>query len=136
MKRTDSGHGSAGLTILEIGSILVIICVSVILSKRVSWGAYMPGIMMLSIAAVVLGFGRARRKSNGPRAKTLSDKGLVFDPARHEAVIRSSICTGEKVAGWKDRENGHFTEVAVIKSEEDRRYFMKTYGISDIKTEY
>ena len=61
---------------------------------------------------------------------------LVFDPLRHAPVIRSSICTGEKVAGWKDRENGHFTEVAVIKSEEDRRYFMKTYGISDIKTEY
>ena len=37
-----------------------------------------------------------------------------FDPETQYAVIRSSICTGEKVAGFKNKSDGHFTEVMLI----------------------
>ena len=67
--------------------------------------------------------------------KHLSDT-IHFDSVRHEAVIRSSICTGEMVAGFKDRENGHFTEVMVIRNEREKQQFMKQYGINEINKEY
>lgn len=35
---------------------------------------------------------------------------IKFDPDKQYAIIRSSICTGEKVAGFKNKEDGHFTE--------------------------
>ena len=62
--------------------------------------------------------------------------GIKFDPETQYAVIRSSICTGEKVAGFKDRKGGHFTEVMVIRSSEDERRFKENYGLESVKTEY
>jgi hypothetical protein len=68
------------------------------------------------------------RKSREPEIK--------FDPDRQYAMIRSSICTGEKVAGFKDKEDGRFTEIMLIRSHEDELYFKELYGIEEIKTEY
>ena len=68
------------------------------------------------------------RKSREPEIK--------YDPDRQYAIIRSSICTGEKVAGFKNKEDGHFTEVMLIRSHEDELRFKGIYGIEEIKTEY
>ena len=62
--------------------------------------------------------------------------GIKFDPGTQYAVIRSSICTGEKVAGFKDKKGGHFTEVMVIRSADDERRFKEIYGLNSVKTEY
>ncbi len=53
-----------------------------------------------------------------------------------EPVIRASICNGEKVIGF--RENGHFMNGEVVRSEEDIVKFCKKYGIdrSSVKTIY
>lgn len=59
-----------------------------------------------------------------------------YDPERQIAVIRSSICTGEKVAGFKDRHDGHFTEVMLIRSPKDEQQFKEMYGVDTVKTEY
>lgn len=59
-----------------------------------------------------------------------------FDPENQYAVIRSSICTGEKVAGFKNKKNGRFTEVMLIRSQKDIEVFKKNYNIDKIKTEY
>ena len=67
--------------------------------------------------------------------KSLKDK-IPFDPEKQYAVIRSSICTGEKVAGFKNFADGHFTEVMVIRSPADEHLFRDTYGIEKIKIEY
>lgn len=48
-----------------------------------------------------------------------------FNPEKQYAVIRSSICTGEKVAGFRDKTDGHFTEVMLIRSPEDIEEFKK-----------
>ena len=68
------------------------------------------------------------RKSREPEIK--------YEPDIQYAMIRSSICTGEKVAGFKNKEDGHFTEVMLIRSYEDELRFKEIYGIEEIKTEY
>ncbi len=63
--------------------------------------------------------------------------GIKFDPGTQYAVIRSSICTGEKVAGFRERETGRVREVALIHSEADLDAFRQRYGIEgEIPTVY
>ncbi len=63
-------------------------------------------------------------------------KTIPFDRENQKAVIRASICTGEKVAGFKNIHDGHFTEVMVIKTPEDLERFKRIYGITEISKEY
>ena len=44
--------------------------------------------------------------------------------------------TGEQVAGFKSKENGHFTEVMLIRDAADLEKFKKIYDITEIKKEY
>jgi len=69
------------------------------------------------------------------KRKPISDS-ITFDPSCEDAVIRSSICTGEKVAGFKNRNDGHFTEVMIIRSLEDEEFFKEKYGIDEVRVEY
>ena len=55
----------------------------------------------------------------------------AYDRARLEPVIRSSICTGEKVAGFREKETGRFREVSLIRSPADLDAFKQKYGITD-----
>lgn len=66
------------------------------------------------------------------------EKSRSFDRDRQVPVIRSSICTGEKTAGFKNLETGKFQDICCIRSDRDLEEFMKTYGIAreEIKTEY
>lgn len=59
-----------------------------------------------------------------------------YNPETQYAVIRSSICTGEKVAGFKDKKDGHFTEVMLIRSPKDEQKFKEMYNVDKIKVEY
>ncbi|MCR5127053.1 MAG: aspartate dehydrogenase [Lachnospiraceae bacterium] len=61
---------------------------------------------------------------------------IPFDPKTQYAVIRSSICTGEKVAGFKDKVGGHFTEVMFLRTPEDEKRFREIYELEEVKTEY
>lgn len=62
----------------------------------------------------------------------------TFNRDEQRPVIRGSICTGEKVAGFKDLRTGKFTEIMLIRNEEDRKLFLDRYGISpsELKTEW
>ena len=68
--------------------------------------------------------------------KNKTDNEIVFDSEKQYAVIRSSICTGEKVAGYKNYSDGHFIEVMLIKSKKDEDIFRETYNLESVKTEY
>ena len=59
-----------------------------------------------------------------------------YDPATQIPVIRSSICTGEKVAGFKDRRSGRFTEVMLICSQKDLDEFKRVYHVDHLTNEY
>ena len=61
---------------------------------------------------------------------------VPFDPLTQVPVVRSSVCTGEKVAGFKDIHTGRFTDVALIRSDADLAAFKQAYGLDEVKTEY
>lgn len=61
---------------------------------------------------------------------------IPFDPQKQYAVIRSSICTGEKVAGFKSIEDGHFIEVMLIRTDKEEQRFKKIYSLETVKKEY
>lgn len=70
-------------------------------------------------------FGKKKQKSN-----------FKFDLATQKAVLRCSICTGERVAGFRDIATGKFTDVALIKNDADLDAFMTQFGIDSITKEY
>ena len=51
-------------------------------------------------------------------------------------VLKCSICNGEQVAGFKDKQSGKFTEVMLIRDKGDLEVFMKTYGLTEVAKEY
>ncbi len=52
-----------------------------------------------------------------------------YDSSQKTPVLRSSICTGETVAGFKDNQTGKFTEDMLVNSDADLKAFKKKYGI-------
>ena len=62
----------------------------------------------------------------------------AFDMTGKRPVIRSSICTGEQTAGFKDVETGKFHEVMLIRNDGDLREFLRLYDVeeSDVGREY
>ncbi len=69
-------------------------------------------------------------------AKKPKAPSYAFDPEKEKPVIRASICTGEQVAGFKDKETGVFHDVMKIKDNQDLYDFMKTYGLDYVDKEY
>ena len=67
--------------------------------------------------------------------RTIKEK-IPYDPEKQYPVMRVSICTGEKVAGFKNYADAHFTEVMLIRNEEDEKRFKAIYGLDEIKKEY
>lgn len=69
-----------------------------------------------------------RRKKHAP----------AFDPAGKIPVIRTSICTGEQTAGFRDEATGKFFEIMLLRTDADLREFLETYGVAetDLRREY
>ncbi|MGN0277666.1 MAG: aspartate dehydrogenase [Hominisplanchenecus sp.] len=62
---------------------------------------------------------------------------LTYDKENKKPIIKSSICNGEQVAGFKDIHTGRIEEVMLIKSQADLEQFKAMYGINDeITKEY
>ena len=49
----------------------------------------------------------------------------TYDRETQEPVIRASICTGEKVAGFRDLRTGRFTEIMLICTPGDLEEFRR-----------
>ena len=61
----------------------------------------------------------------------------TYDKENKKPVIKSSICNGEQVAGFKDVNTGKIEEVMLIKSQADFDKFKAMYGINEeIAKEY
>lgn len=60
----------------------------------------------------------------------------TYDPEKEKPVIRASICTGERVAGFRDRRSGTFHDVMLIRNQKDLDEFLRMYGLEEIDTEY
>lgn len=60
-----------------------------------------------------------------------------YDKENKKPVIKSSICNGEQVAGFKDIHTGKMEEVMLIKDKADLDKFKAMYGIEEeIAKEY
>lgn len=56
-------------------------------------------------------------------------KKCSYDRENLKPVIRSSICTGEQVAGFRNIHTGKFSEVMLIRGSLEE--FLQMYGISE-----
>ena len=65
-------------------------------------------------------------------------KVVEYDKEKLKPVIRSSICNGERVAGFRDINTGKFEEVMLIRDNKDLDKFLIEYDISvaEVKTEW
>ncbi len=70
------------------------------------------------------------------KKKNRAEEVCGYDPGTEKPIIRASICTGEKTAGFRDLKTNRFREVMLIRSQKDLDSFMKTYGIEKVDTEY
>lgn len=72
-------------------------------------------------------FGRKKRRNAIP-----------YDTTGKVPVIRSSICTGEQVAGFKDSVSGKFQELMLIRDSDDLSDFLRQYQVDerDIQREW
>ena len=72
-------------------------------------------------------FGRRKKRMAPP-----------YDKAGKIPVIRSSICTGQQVAGFKDPVSGKFDELMLIRDSGDLAEFLSQYqvGENDIQREW
>lgn len=61
---------------------------------------------------------------------------VEYNPEKQRAVLKCSICNGEQVAGFKDKQTGHFTEVMLINYGQDLDAFMEMYDLSAVTKEY
>ncbi|MBQ6672979.1 MAG: hypothetical protein IJM73_07130 [Spirochaetales bacterium] len=60
-----------------------------------------------------------------------------YDSEKLEPAVRSSICTGEQVAGFINKETGNFTEIQLLKTPADLEAFKVRYGIEgEVKVFY
>lgn len=69
------------------------------------------------------------------RHKKKSDR-KEFDREKMIPAVRSSICTGEKVAGFRNKQTGKFEEVMMIRTEQELQEFADMYGIDRQKFRY
>ena len=71
---------------------------------------------------------------NRPKKHTIP----LYDKTGKVPVIRSSICTGEQVAGFKDPSSGKFDELMLIRNSNDLMKFLSLYQVneSDIQREW
>ncbi len=136
MKKINSIHFGGQMLTIGIGLMVVLPVAGWLIKGDFFWQLCIPGALVLLAFAVI--FAIEMRQDNGETPfyeKTLTET-IPFDRENQTAVIKASICTGEKVAGFKDKKTGHFTEVMVLRSEEEKQRFMKLYDITDLPTQY
>lgn len=79
--------------------------------------------------------GKKQKEDSGTKSHPKPPK-ESYDPEIQRPILRCSICTGEKVAGFKNIQTGKFEEVTLIRDDRELREFMERYGISEVTREY
>lgn len=61
--------------------------------------------------------------------KKKSEKKVSYDKEKMQPVLKVSICTGEKVVGFLDKESGKFEDIMLIRNEKELSAFCEMYGV-------
>ena len=56
---------------------------------------------------------------------------LSYDAEKFRPALKSSICTGEKVAGFVEKSTGNFQDIMLIRNDADLEEFIRLYGIHE-----
>ena len=56
---------------------------------------------------------------------------ITYDKTGKIPVIRASLCTGEKVAGFKDEKTGKFDDLMLIRNTSDLAEFLSLYDVAE-----
>ncbi len=59
-----------------------------------------------------------------------------YDKTGKIPVIRSSICSGEQVAGFKDTASGKFHEIMLIRDSRDLKEFLSQYQVAESEIQH
>ena len=65
-------------------------------------------------------FGRKKRSA-----------GIPYDKTGKIPALRSSICTGEQTAGFRDAVSGRFEELMLIRNDRDFQEFLRRYQVDE-----
>ncbi len=136
MPKINSVHFGAVWIVISLVIGILLPAVIWIITDVFCWGLSVAGGIIL--LGFIIVFSVEMRQDFGKRSyyeRYLSED-IPFDPDKQTAVIKCSICTGEQVAGFKNKEDGHFTEVMLIREAADLAKFKEIYKIAEIKKEY
>lgn len=134
--KINSIHFGAAWIGISLGVGLLLPAVIWLITGVFYWGCSVLGGILLFGFIIVFCIEMKQDFGKKPYYEQYLSDDIPFDPDKQTAVIRCSICTGEQVAGFKSKENGHFTEVMLIRDAADLEKFKKIYDITEIKKEY
>ena len=108
---------------------------------RLIFGVFMPWLCAIGgaiLLAFLIVFLVEMRQDNDrvPYYERELKTAIPFDPETQIPVVRVSICTGEKVAGFRAKDGTRFTEVMCIRTPDDLERFRTIYDLDEIRTEY
>lgn len=119
---------------LLTGGVLPLTCW--LMLRVIPWPLCAVGGVMLLGFVIVFAVEMHQDSGRVPYDERHLKEDIPFDPQGQEAVIRVSACTGEKIAGFRSRKDGSFTEVMVLRSAEEEKRFMRMYGLNGVRREY
>lgn len=136
MKKINSIHfGLKWITAsLVVGGVIPF--VYWLLFHQILWYLIALGALSLVAFAVVLSIEMKQDFGKVPYYQKHLKSDIPFDPLTQKAVIKCSIDGKEMMAGFRNKKDGSFTEVMVIRSEEDKKSFASIYSLDKIDIEY
>ena len=134
-KINSNGFGGKVIAVgILVGAVIPLILW--VATRRIVWPLVIIGAAIIAVFCVLLAVEMRQDANPTPFLKKSLRDTVPYNPETQYPVIRASICTGERVAGFKNKADGHFTEVMLLRSMEDEQAFKDAYGIKDLKTEY
>ena len=61
---------------------------------------------------------------------------VTYNSEAQKPIIKCSICNGEQVAGFKNKSTGEFTEIMLIRNQNDLASFKEMYNLDEVSKEY
>ena len=134
--KINSIHFGARWIVISLAIGLLLPAVIWIITDDFYWGLSIIGGIILLGFIIVFCIEMQQDFGKKPYYERYLSEDIPFDSDKQIAVIKCSICKGEQVAGFKSKEDGHFTEVMLIREAKDLVKFKEIYKIAEIKKEY
>ena len=56
---------------------------------------------------------------------------VTYDRERYQPAVKTSICTGERVAGLIEKDTRKFHDIRLIRSDKELAAFCREYGVTE-----